>query len=77
MNDVIVEPFAKEKDFIYTKFITTVVCVVPVIAIEEFKRTYEMLTENVIPYSAKQLKIPEKDGLTLWTVNIFNVKLDE
>ena len=34
LNDVIVEPLAKEKDFIYTKFVTTVVCIVPSIAIE-------------------------------------------
>lgn len=66
LNDVIVEPLAKEKDFIYTKFVTTLVCIVPVVAIEEFRRGYEMLTENVIPYSARQLKIPEKDGLTIW-----------
>ncbi len=66
LNDVIVEPIAKEKDFIYTKFVTTLVCIVPALIIEDFKRGYEMLTENVIPYSAKQLKVPEKDGLTIW-----------
>lgn len=42
------------------------VCIVPVVLIEEFQRGYETVTENVIPYSAKKLKIPEKDGLTLW-----------
>jgi V-type H+-transporting ATPase subunit C len=66
LNDVIVEPLAKEKDFIYTKFVTTLVCIVPAISIDEFLRNYELLTDNVIPYSAKQLKIPEKDALTLW-----------
>lgn len=66
LNDVIVEPLAKEKDFIYTKFVTTLICIVPTVVIEEFRKGYEMLTENVIPYSARQLKIPEKDGLTLW-----------
>jgi V-type H+-transporting ATPase subunit C len=60
---------AREKDFIYTKFVTTLVCVVPAIAIPEFKRGYEFLSDNVIPYSAKQLKIPEKDGLTLWYIH--------
>jgi hypothetical protein len=34
--------------------------------IEEFQSTYDLLTDNVIPYSAKQLKVPEKDGLTIW-----------
>lgn len=66
LNDVIVEPLAKEKDFTYTRFITTLVCIVPVLSIEEFRRNYEFLTDNVIPYSARQLKIPEKDGLTIW-----------
>jgi len=37
-----------------------------VLSIEEFKRAYEFITDNVIPYSAKQLKVPEKDGLTIW-----------
>jgi V-type H+-transporting ATPase subunit C len=66
LNDVIVEPLVKEKDFIYTKFVTTVVCIVPAVNIPEFRRGYEMITDNVIPYSAKQLKVPEKDGLTVW-----------
>jgi hypothetical protein len=37
--------------------------------VEEFRRSYEFITDNVIPYSAKQLKIPEKDGLTLWYIH--------
>ncbi len=58
LTDVIAEPNVKEKDFIYTRFVTTLVCIVPVLSIEEFKRSYEFLTDNVIPYSAKQLKVP-------------------
>jgi hypothetical protein len=41
---------------------------VPAIAIGDFRRSYEFITDNVIPYSAKQLKIPEKDGLTIWYI---------
>lgn len=66
MNEVIVEPHVKPKDFHYTRFVTTVVCVVPAVMVEHFKLTYWKLTNYVIPESEKKLKIPEKDGLTLW-----------
>ena len=66
LNDVIVSPYASERDFIYTTFVTTVVCVVPVIMIDEFKRKYELVSDNVIPFSARKLKVPEKDNLSIW-----------
>jgi hypothetical protein len=34
LNDVIVEPYASSKDFVYKQFVTTVVCIVPVVMIE-------------------------------------------
>lgn len=40
--------------------------VVPVVMIEDFLSIYETLTPNVIPYSAKKLNAPEKDGLSIW-----------
>lgn len=40
LTDIIAEPAVKEKDFIYTRFVTTLVCIVPVLSIEEFKRSY-------------------------------------
>jgi hypothetical protein len=55
-----------QEDFIYTKFVTTVVVIVPQVSVKDFLQSYEWMTENVIPYSAKQLKVPEKDGLTIW-----------
>jgi hypothetical protein len=48
--------------------------------IEDFKKTYQFISDNVIPYSAKQLKVPEKDGLTIWYIfnklgpSIFSMK---
>ena len=63
---MVVSPYASDRDFIYSKFVTTVVCVVPTIAVDDFKRKYELLTDNVIPYSARKLKVPEKDGLGIW-----------
>jgi len=53
-----VEPFAKDKDFYYTRFVTTVVAIVPAMIIEDFKKTYQFISDNVIPYSAKLLKVP-------------------
>ena len=35
---------------------------------EEFMANIDMLTEYVVPYSAKKFKIPEKDGLSIWYI---------
>lgn len=64
--DILVEPNVKASDFIYTKFVTTVILIVPAAMIEEFELQYELWTENVIPGSARRLGVPEKDGLTIW-----------
>lgn len=66
LNEVIVEPHVRPNDFHYTQFITTVVCVVPVSSAEQFRQNYWKLSNNVIPESDRKLKIPEKDGLSLW-----------
>lgn len=34
LTDVIAEPVVKEKDFIYTRFVSTLVCIVPILSIE-------------------------------------------
>jgi hypothetical protein len=34
--------------------------------IPQFEEEYWTVTDYVIPNSAKRLKVPEKDGLTLW-----------
>lgn len=66
LTDILVEPNVSPNDFIYTKFVTTVVVVVPLVMVEDFLSVYETLTSNVIPYSAKKLNAPEKDGLSIW-----------
>lgn len=66
LTDVIVEPNVSPQDFVYTKFITTLVVIVPTVMCEEFKADYAMISDYVIPHSAKKLNIPEKDGLTIW-----------
>jgi len=38
--------------------VTTVVVIVPAISVKEFLGSYEKLTQNVIPYSAKKLNVP-------------------
>lgn len=47
-----------KKDFIYSKFVTTLIAIVPSVLIEEFLANYELWTDNVIPHSANRLKIP-------------------
>lgn len=75
LTDVIVEPAVSPQDFIYSKFVTTVIVIVPVANIPEFQRDYAIVSDYVIPGSAKKLNIPEKDGLSIWRVNIFNEKV--
>lgn len=66
LNEVIVEPHVRPNDFHYTKFVTTVVCVVPVTGVDQFRQNYWRISNYVIPESERRLKVPEKDGLSLW-----------
>ena len=34
--------------------------------IADFQRDYAILTDYVIPGSARKLDVPEKDGLSIW-----------
>lgn len=52
------EPHVKASDFLNTKYITTLVVIVPVSQILEFEDKYEELTNNVVPKSAKKLGVP-------------------
>ena len=45
---------------------TTVVVIVPVSMTADFQRDYALITDYVIPGSARKLDIPEKDGLSIW-----------
>ena len=63
---MIVDGTVKAKDFHYTQFVSTVVCVVPVVNIQQFQEGYWRVSDYVVPDSAKKLKIAEKDGLSLW-----------
>jgi len=67
--DVLVEPNIKPSDFIYTKFVNTIILIIPASSAEDFVLQYELWTENVIPGSARRLNVPEKDGLTIWYNN--------
>lgn len=64
--DILTEPNVRPSDFIYTKFVSTIIVIVPVGSIKDFENQYELWTENVIPGSARRLGVPEKDGLTIW-----------
>lgn len=66
LTDILVEPAVSPQDFYYTKFITTLVVIVPAIIAEEFQAQYSMISNYVVPHSGKRLNVPEKDGLTIW-----------
>ena len=84
MTDILVEPHVRPEDFLYTKFVTTVIVIVPVTAQEDFMANVDLVSDYVVPLSAKKFKVPEKDGLALWynfwlnihrKVNIFTQKV--
>lgn len=77
LTDILVEPNVNPEDFVYTKFITTLIVIVPNVQCEDFKRDYAMISDYVVPGSAKKLSVPEKDNLTIWKVNVFTEKIEE
>ena len=44
LTDILVEPAVMVSDFIYTKFVNTIVLIIPISSIEEFKYQYELWT---------------------------------
>lgn len=68
LTDVLVEPNVKPEDFVYTKFVTTLIVIVPNVMCEDFSRDYALISDYVVPGSAKKLNVPEKDNLTIWYI---------
>lgn len=66
MTDLLVEPNVSPRDFIYSKFMTTLIVIVPTVSCNEFQLGHNEISNYVIPGSAKRLGVPEKDGLTVW-----------
>jgi V-type H+-transporting ATPase subunit C len=73
---VLKDPYVKPKDFIYSDYLTTVVAIVSKNQVPDFLACYELLTENVLPKSAKQFQIEDKDNLTAWRVVLMKTDLD-
>lgn len=57
--DVLKEPHVKQKDFVYTEYLTTLIAIVPKTQVKDFLDCYEFLHENVVPKSAKYCKLVE------------------
>ncbi len=65
----------KLSDFVYSKYLTTVVAVVAKGQVDQFLKEYESISEYVVPGSAKCFKgLGEKEGLTLWRVVVFKAR---
>lgn len=75
MTDLLVEPNVSPRDFIYSKFITTLIVIVPTVSCIEFEQGHNSISNYVVPGSAKKLGVPEKDGLTVWKINVFTEKI--
>lgn len=50
--------------------------IVPNVLCEDFLRDHALISDYVVPGSAKKLNVPEKDNLTIWKVNIFNERIE-
>lgn len=66
--EVVVARGNENDDFIYSKFLTTVVVILGRGAEKEFLETYESLTPQVVPQSAKKFNVDDKDGNSAWRV---------
>jgi len=51
--------------------------IVPNVLCDDFLRDHALISDYVVPGSAKKLNVPEKDNLTIWKVNIFNERIEE
>lgn len=58
LTDILVEPQINPQDFVYTKFMTTLIVIVPTLSCEDFLRDYTEISEYVVPGSAKKLNVP-------------------
>jgi len=66
-----------EDDVISTEHLTTVFVILPRGAREDFLASYEALSENVVPSSARKMNIADdKDGNSLWRVVVFKSHAD-
>ncbi|EAR92037.2 vacuolar ATP synthase subunit C (macronuclear) [Tetrahymena thermophila SB210] len=74
LSDVFRKEYVKEKDFIYTENLTTVVAIVPNNVLEHFQQQYELMHHCVVPGSAKQFEGIQDKDYTVWRIVIF--KLD-
>lgn len=77
LADVFTETVAKPENFIYTEYVTTLVCIVPKAAMKDFLNMYEKLHSNVIPKSFNKYdyKLEEKEGLCLCSVAFLKISL--
>lgn len=58
LTDLLVEPNISASDFNYTKFMTTLIVVVPIVTCDEFEKGYFTISDYVVPRSAKRLNVP-------------------
>ncbi|KAM3137652.1 hypothetical protein pb186bvf_010266 [Paramecium bursaria] len=75
--DVLKEPIVKQRDFVYSEYLTTLVAIVPKNQVQDWLACYEFLHENVVPKTAKQFQVEDKDNLTIWRIVVMKSHLDK
>lgn len=76
LQDVLTDKVCSQGDFIYSKTVTTVVCIVPKESKKKFEAEYQQ-KKYVVPDSAKQFDKLTEDNLTLWRVCLFKLDNEE
>eukprot|EP00744_Colponema_vietnamica_P001553 GILI01002560.1.p1 GENE.GILI01002560.1~~GILI01002560.1.p1 ORF type:complete len:415 (-),score=142.89 GILI01002560.1:423-1562(-) len=76
LSDVLTGSVINPNDFIETEHATTVVVTVSKEAVEEFQNTYEEMSKDVVPRSALQLHVEDRE-FTLWRVIVLRRSLDQ
>jgi V-type H+-transporting ATPase subunit C len=76
LAEVLTEPVAKESDFHNSEFMKTVLIIVPKRDIRKFLTTYEELDDGVVPRSALQFEVQDKDDLTLWRIVVKRTNIE-
>ena len=77
LSEVLTAEVCSASDFINSEYLKTLVVAVPKKDIELWVREYEFLSDRVVPGSAKQFNVEDKDNLTLWRIVILKNAIDE
>jgi len=75
LTEVLKEPMVNSKDFVNTRYVQTLVVIVPKQHISIFMQNYELVSENVIAGSLIVYPYLDKDGAQIMTVKLLKINV--